>query len=60
VAALSGFGPGFEFPPAISAGQRYALLGNSLSVDVVAALLWHLLLGMRGGAAGVRAAGRAA
>lgn len=35
--------PGRRFPPHLTLKQRYGLLGNSLSVDVVAALLRYLL-----------------
>jgi len=34
---------GGRFPPHLTLKQRYALLGNSLSVDIVAALLRYLL-----------------
>ena len=43
VAALHGFPPSFGFPPHVTRLQAYALLGNSLSVDVVASLLEWLL-----------------
>lgn len=33
-----------RFPEEVTLRQRYSLLGNSLSVDVVSALLQHLLL----------------
>jgi site-specific DNA-cytosine methylase len=37
--------PGFSFPPDVTDRQAYALLGNSLSVDVVAVLMTCLLNG---------------
>jgi tRNA (cytosine38-C5)-methyltransferase len=43
VARLHGFPESFAFPDSVTRLQRYALLGNSLSVDVVAPLLSHLL-----------------
>ena len=43
VARLHGFPESFAFPPHVTTLQRYALLGNSLSVDAVAPLLTHLL-----------------
>lgn len=43
VAALHGYPPSFRFPPHLTLKQRYGLLGNSLSVDVVAALLQYLV-----------------
>lgn len=43
VARLHGFPASFTFPEHVTRLQRYALLGNSLSVDVVAHLLEHLL-----------------
>ena len=43
VARLHGFPASFAFPAHVTALQRYALLGNSLSVDAVAPLLAHLL-----------------
>jgi tRNA (cytosine38-C5)-methyltransferase len=46
VARLHGFPPSFSFPPHVTRLQRYALLGNSLSVDCVAPLLRHLLADM--------------
>jgi site-specific DNA-cytosine methylase len=36
---------GFSFPPGVRDRQAYALLGNSLSVDVVALLMGGLLEG---------------
>ena len=42
VARLHGFPEAFTFPGAISPKKRYELLGNSLSVQVVAALLRHI------------------
>ncbi len=43
VARLHGFPESFAFPAHVTRLQRYALLGNSLSVDAVAPLLAHLL-----------------
>eukprot|EP00958_Prasinococcus_capsulatus_P000772 scaffold55_cov401-Prasinococcus_capsulatus_cf.AAC.2 len=43
VANLHAFPKSFSFPSDVSKRQRYALLGNSLSVDVVACLLQYLL-----------------
>ena len=43
VARLHGFPASFAFPAHVTRLQRYALLGNSLSVDAVAPLLTHLL-----------------
>jgi len=43
IARLHGFPPEFFFPEHVTRTQRYALLGNSLSVDVVGCLLEHLL-----------------
>lgn len=43
VANLHSFPPAFAFPPHVPLRQRYALLGNSLSVAVVADLLAYLL-----------------
>lgn len=43
VAALHGFPRSFRFPENVTMRQRYALLGNSLSIDVVAVLLRHLV-----------------
>lgn len=40
---LSVLPPGRRFPPHLTLKQRYGLLGNSLSVDMVAALLRYLL-----------------
>ena len=42
VAALHSFPPSFSFPEHVTLRQRYALLGNSLSASVVAALLRYL------------------
>ncbi|KZV31657.1 tRNA (cytosine(38)-C(5))-methyltransferase [Dorcoceras hygrometricum] len=42
VANLHSFPEDFNFPPHVSLRQRYALLGNSLSVGVVAPLLRYL------------------
>ncbi|CAM8895327.1 unnamed protein product [Rhodiola kirilowii] len=42
VANLHSFPANFQFPPQITLKQRYALLGNSLSVAVVASLLQYL------------------
>ena len=44
VANLHGFPPHFGFPPEVSTRKQYELLGNSLSVQVVATLLRYLLL----------------
>ena len=43
VANLLGFPPQFSFPDTLTNRQRYALLGNSLSVIVVAKLVQHVL-----------------
>ncbi len=43
VAALHSFPATFSFPTHVTLRQRYALLGNSLSASVVAALLRYLL-----------------
>ena len=43
VARLHGFPDGFAFPEQITLKKRYELLGNSLSVQVVTALLRYLL-----------------
>jgi tRNA (cytosine38-C5)-methyltransferase len=43
IARLHGFPDQLVFPDHVTRLQRYALLGNSLSVDVVARLLEHLL-----------------
>eukprot|EP00873_Tetraselmis_striata_P012473 jgi/Tetstr1/432737/TSEL_022103.t1 len=51
VANLHSFPPSFAFPPGITLRQRYALLGNSLSVAVVADLLTYLLAEPAGEAA---------
>lgn len=42
VAALHGFPPDFDFPAGVTVRQQYMLLGNSLSVTVVAELLRYL------------------
>ncbi|CAK9154336.1 unnamed protein product [Ilex paraguariensis] len=42
VANMHSFPEDFQFPKHISLRQRYALLGNSLSVAVVAPLLQYL------------------
>jgi tRNA (cytosine38-C5)-methyltransferase len=42
VANLHSFPPSFAFPSHVTLRQRYALLGNSLSVAVVADLLRYL------------------
>ncbi|KAJ7566264.1 hypothetical protein O6H91_02G095000 [Diphasiastrum complanatum] len=42
IANLHSFPPTFTFPKHISLKQRYALLGNSLSIRVVSTLLWYL------------------
>ena len=44
MANLHGFPPHFGFPPEVSTRKQYELLGNSLSVQVVATLLRYLLL----------------
>ena len=44
VARLHGLPEGFVWPPSVTRLQRYALLGNSLSVDCAAELLRHFLL----------------
>lgn len=51
IARLHGLPAEFSFPPHVTQLQRYALLGNSLSVDVVACLLEHLLHDWTGDAA---------
>lgn len=45
IARLHGFpvDKGFSFPPHITRLQKYAVLGNSLNVSIVAELLIHLL-----------------
>jgi tRNA (cytosine38-C5)-methyltransferase len=43
VARLHGFPASFSFPEHVTRAQQWQLLGNSLSVDVVACLLTHLL-----------------
>ena len=43
VANLHSFPSSFSFPPHVTSRQQYALLGNSLSVAVVADLLTYLL-----------------
>jgi tRNA (cytosine38-C5)-methyltransferase len=43
VARLHGLPERFAFPPALTRRQQYALLGNSLSVTVVEALLRRLV-----------------
>ena len=43
VANIHSFPPEFSFPQHITRGQRYALLGNSLSVACVAPLIDYLL-----------------
>ena len=43
VARLHGFPPSFTFPAHVTRAQQWQLLGNSLSADVVACLLTHLL-----------------
>jgi tRNA (cytosine38-C5)-methyltransferase len=42
IANLMGFPPTFSFPPSITNKQQYRLLGNSVNVVVVAALIQHL------------------
>eukprot|EP00850_Spirogloea_muscicola_P022732 SM000309S11867 [mRNA] locus=s309:93328:97164:+ [translate_table: standard] len=44
VANLHSFPQSFSFPCHVTLKQRYAMLGNSLNVSVVAALLKHLLM----------------
>jgi hypothetical protein len=39
IAAIHGFPPSFDFPPEVSKKKQYELLGNSLSVPVVAGLM---------------------
>lgn len=46
VANLHSFPPHFSFPADVTFRQRYACLGNSLSVEVVAALLHYLFHGV--------------
>lgn len=43
VANLHSFPEAYEFPADVTLRQRYALLGNSLSVEVVFHLLRYLL-----------------
>ena len=43
IALLHGFPPSFTFPPAVGRKKQYELLGNSLSVQVVAELLRFLV-----------------
>lgn len=43
IANVHGFPQSFAFPPSVGRKKQYELLGNSLSVDVVAALLRYLL-----------------
>jgi len=45
VAGLMGFPKDFSFPPDLTTRQRYALLGNSLNVDVAAVLIKLMVLG---------------
>ena len=52
VANLHGFPPHFAFPPEVGVRKQYELLGNSLSVQVVAVLLRYLLLPSSDSAAG--------
>ena len=51
VARLLGFPPRFHMPPDVARKQRYRLLGNSLSVTVVAELLRYLYRDREGGRA---------
>ncbi|CAM9347502.1 unnamed protein product [Scytosiphon promiscuus] len=44
---IHGFPEGFGFPPGLTLRQRFALIGNSVNVEVVTLLLWRLL-GHRG------------
>ena len=39
MANIMGFPPDFEFPDAVTEKQRRRLIGNSLNVEVVAALM---------------------
>ena len=48
LANLHAFPPAFGFAPGTALRQQYALLGNSLSVAVVADLLRYLLAGVEG------------
>lgn len=41
---LAGFPQGFTFPTGLTQRQRYALIGNSVNVEVVALLLERMLL----------------
>ena len=43
IARIHGFPESFAFPPAVGRKKQYELLGNSLSIQVVAALLRYLL-----------------
>lgn len=43
ISRLHSFPPEFSFPPTVTKKQRYRLLGNSLNVDVVAAILQTLV-----------------
>ena len=43
IARLHGFPATFAFPPTVSRKKQFELLGNSLSVDCVAALLRFML-----------------
>lgn len=45
VGNLHAFPPSFGFPAHVTLKQRYACLGNSLSVEVVASLLEYLFHG---------------
>lgn len=44
IANLHSFPSDFSFPLHITARQQYAMLGNSLSIAIVAGLLKYLLL----------------
>ena len=46
VQTLLGFPENFKFPESLTNGQQYKLLGNSLSVDVVACLISYLQEGL--------------
>jgi len=45
VAGLMGFPKDFSFPPELTTRQRYAMLGNSLNVDVAAMMIKLMVLG---------------
>lgn len=52
ISNLHSFPPDFSFPPDLTLRQRYACLGNSLSVAVVADLMRYLLDGHKEGSGG--------